>query len=294
MEWFQHELGSRDRDQIFELIDHHGCTGYGFWWALVEESYKAESTDFQLHATGSWLKRFARDLNITDHFAIVRMLDTLAEIQLINPQLWAEKVIYIPGIQSRVEAYLNKKRQNAERQKNYRNRLRKNKSPESDALLTQTNDSDALLTRESSRSVFGSKSPSTEDLELEDARACEIAESTSDPTPDRPPRNTDPFFNNSPKPRNASGQIALPWEGPHYELFRQYLLDGVSGHSPIQAGSLVDGSLIKARRDRDTYDRLELRWKSFLEHLENPQPASAKDQHTAEIYAAMESANVIQ
>jgi len=88
MKWFRHELQSRESDQIFELIDIHGAQGYGVWWVILEECYKAESNGFQIRVSDVWLKRLAKNINIPRWQDLSGILDTMAAVGLINRALW--------------------------------------------------------------------------------------------------------------------------------------------------------------------------------------------------------------
>ena len=120
MKFFNHEIGSRKDDQIFELIDIHGLAGYGFFWVILEELYGAEDTGFQIQATNVWMKRLARSLNLTDDRTLVRYFDTLADLGLINKQLWQEHIIYSSGVMERADAYMQRKAKEAEKKRNQR------------------------------------------------------------------------------------------------------------------------------------------------------------------------------
>ena len=120
MKFFNHEISSRKDDQIFELIDIHGLAGYGFFWVILEELYGAEDTGFQIQATSVWMKRLARSLNLTDDRTLVRYFDTLADLGLINKQLWQEHIIYSSGVMERADAYMQRKAKEAEKKRNQR------------------------------------------------------------------------------------------------------------------------------------------------------------------------------
>ena len=124
MKYFKHDLLSRDDDKIFELIEAHGMQGYGIWWAILEELYKAEDSGFQIEASDTWFKRLSKELNLTDWRTLIRLLDTMAEQKLIDAQLWADHVICAPGITKRADDYVRQKEQAAERKRQQRERDR--------------------------------------------------------------------------------------------------------------------------------------------------------------------------
>ena len=124
MKWIHHDLDTRNSDQVWELIERHGLQGYGFWWALLEECYSSEETGFQVSASETWLKKFSKTFNLADWRTPVRILDTMGELGLIDSQLWAEKVIHVPGIQARADDYVKKKTDSARRQAKFKAKLR--------------------------------------------------------------------------------------------------------------------------------------------------------------------------
>jgi hypothetical protein len=124
MPWFRHDLASRDDDKCFEIIDIHGIGGYGFWWAILEELYKAEDTGFQIEVTPVWIKRLAKDLNIIDSRAITRYFDTFADLGLINKQMWQEHIIYSDGVMKRGDAYMKEKARKAKNKQDERDRAK--------------------------------------------------------------------------------------------------------------------------------------------------------------------------
>lgn len=109
MKYFQHDLLAREDDKIWELIDRHGLTGYGAWWVILEELYKAEEDSFKVDATETWLKRLAKNLDISDYRTLPRLLDTFAELGLIDAQLWHEHVIFSPAVVARGDYYVRQK-----------------------------------------------------------------------------------------------------------------------------------------------------------------------------------------
>lgn len=127
MKYFKHDLLTRDDDKIFELIEIHGMMGYGLWWVLLEELYKAEENGFQIEATDTWFKRLSKQLNLTDWRSLIRVLDTMAAHGLLNPQLWAEHIIYAPGITKRADQYVRAKHLATERKREQRKRDKQSK-----------------------------------------------------------------------------------------------------------------------------------------------------------------------
>jgi hypothetical protein len=124
MRFFTHEIASRNDDRIFQLIDIHGLGGYGFFWVILEELYGSEESGFQIEATAIWMKRLARSLNITDDRTMIRYFDTLADLGLIDKQLWQEHIIYSQGVMNRSDAYMQRKAKEAEKKRKQRSQAR--------------------------------------------------------------------------------------------------------------------------------------------------------------------------
>lgn len=137
MKWFKHDVSARDSDKIFELTEAHGMQGYGLWWVVVEECYKAEESGFQVKATETWFKRLSRSLNLADWRALLRTLDTMAEVGLICPQHWAEHIVLIPGILERADKFMKSRENNAKRQRKHREKLKQSRV--TDALCNGEN-----------------------------------------------------------------------------------------------------------------------------------------------------------
>lgn len=138
MKYFQHDLCARQSDKTWELLDRHGLTGYGLWWVVLEELYKAEDSNFCIGATETWCRRLSKDLNVSDWRTLPRILDTFAELGMIDPQLWAEQTIFAPSVIERGDRYIQKKAQTKARVQEYRDKKRKEKQ-ECNALQRQCN-----------------------------------------------------------------------------------------------------------------------------------------------------------
>jgi len=147
MKYFSHDLASREDDKCFEIIDTHGMAGYGFWWAILEELYKAEDSGFQIEATPIWIKRFSRDLNITDPRTITRYFDTFADLGLINKQMWQEHIIYSDGVMKRADAYMQEKIRKAKNKRDQRERDKQIKANVTDDNLDVTTESPPTISK---------------------------------------------------------------------------------------------------------------------------------------------------
>jgi hypothetical protein len=120
MKFFRHDIDLRQTDAVWELIETHGIAGYGFYWAVVEELYKAESSGFIIHATEQWQRRIKKQMNISDSNTVFRFLESFSENGAIDPQLWNEGYICIPSIVSEGNEYVKFKAKQAEKKRNSR------------------------------------------------------------------------------------------------------------------------------------------------------------------------------
>lgn len=120
MKYFKHDLKARQNQKLWKFIKTHGMTGYGIWWSLLEVIYEAEDKGFQVSADELWLERFADELRVSDSRVLTRILDTLAELNLIDMQLWQEHIIFVPGIIERGDSYIQQKAKNRDRVKKHR------------------------------------------------------------------------------------------------------------------------------------------------------------------------------
>ena len=137
MRYFKHDLNAFDDDKVWELVDLQGMQGYGVWWWILEQLYSAEESGFQIHASETWFKRSSKAMNLTDWRTLVRILDTMSEVGLIDSQLWAEHYIYCPGIIKRADAYVSEKVAAKERKRRQRERAKALKEQESHAGVTR-------------------------------------------------------------------------------------------------------------------------------------------------------------
>jgi 5-methylcytosine-specific restriction endonuclease McrA len=91
---FRHKADIRNGDQTWELVYAHGAFGYGIWWAVVEDLYKAGANNFAITASPAWLKSFSKGLNIDDPRLLLDVVETMAKLDLISKEQWAEQTIY--------------------------------------------------------------------------------------------------------------------------------------------------------------------------------------------------------
>jgi hypothetical protein len=218
MKWFNHDVDAQSNDKIFELIEAHGMMGYGIWWSILEELYKAEPLGFQISASEAWFKRMSKKLNLTDWRSLIRVLDTIAEQNLIDSQLWAEHVIYSPGIIGRADDYMKKKAQNAKRQADYREKNKAEKIEEkrvSNALLTVTNEESNDVTLSKTHSYSNSYSNSKAEEEIN-------SKSVREDFPDFPDELVDPLVRETMPAKTARSPVPTEFSSMRFDEFWQF------------------------------------------------------------------------
>jgi len=172
MKYFHHDTDARKNRKIRRLIKTHGMVGYGIWWALVEELSLLDREGFQIQAEEMWLEDFAEDLKLTDYRVLIRVFDTLAELRLIDPQLWAEHVVISHGVIERGDGYVKKKAENAERKRRQREREHEEweaQKAELERISTEINDPvtrDSAVTESMSHGVTPSETESKAETDI--------------------------------------------------------------------------------------------------------------------------------
>lgn len=121
MKYFKHDLKARQNRKLWKLIKTHGMTGYGIWWALTEALYLAEEQGFQINADEFWLEYFADELRLSDDTALVQVINTLAQVGLIDLLMWEkQRIISNQQILDAVATVQEDRRKGAARVANFR------------------------------------------------------------------------------------------------------------------------------------------------------------------------------
>jgi hypothetical protein len=123
MKWFHHDTDMHRNRKIRKLIRTHGATGFALWCLLLEKLY-AQEGDFSIPADELWFEDVSEDLKLGDYRTPIRILDTLAELHLIDSQLWQEHVIYAPAIAKRGDQYIVKRVQETEKKRKQRAKIK--------------------------------------------------------------------------------------------------------------------------------------------------------------------------
>ena len=215
MKWFRHDADMLRNRKIRKLIRSHGATGYAFWCALLEKLYSTEES-FQIDADDLWIEDIAEDLKLGDDRTPIRILDSLAELGLIDAQLWQDKLIYSPSIAKRGDQYIQKR--TYEREKKRKQRLAKKV-----AKQTKTIDVPRDMKGTVPRGHFGTKGQ----------------------TPDLSPSDTDPKTDLDPKREKTRAIAAQVQSATFLSQERFSSLEPVAAIAPEQPLELQDFGLPK-------------------------------------------------
>lgn len=240
MKYFQHDTSALSNRKIRKIVRTHGCTGYAIWWALLEELYSAEDSGFQIKADDLWLETLAEKLCLADYKALLRVIETMASVGLVNSQMWAESILYVDAIAERGDTYIRQKAQAAERKRRERT-LKKSKRVTEESRVTDCEngnvtpsdtdpdsnaDSNAdtdLKKQTQERSGSGAREDST-------PVRCEIVPEI-DPVSDRP---SVPKVENSPTVKNQD------WEEDCYSAPQKFEAKSQFVHSTVKSDRLFE------------------------------------------------------
>jgi hypothetical protein len=94
---------------IFILKNRWGNDGYAFWFQLLELLCKQEGHSYDCRSEASW--QYLMGYCSTGPETTVEILDMLAKLQNIDPDLWAERVIWCPAlVENLASVYKNRRR----------------------------------------------------------------------------------------------------------------------------------------------------------------------------------------
>ena len=138
VDYFPHDARASEGDTLTILESHFGNDGYAFWFKLLERLAHTENHYIDCSDSIKWQLTCAK-AHITPEKAIT-IVDMLAELQAINPELWGQKIIWSQNLVENVAGV-------------YKNRRREiPKKPISTTANTITTESNAISTAQSTQS----------------------------------------------------------------------------------------------------------------------------------------------
>ena len=104
MRWFKHDCDMHTNLKIQNLIDKEGAEGYAVWCLCLEMVGK-EGKIGRIDGQKRWKKGLLKVFQWTDEGRLDKILNTLAEIRLINPKSLNYGNLHIPEFKKRGDDY---------------------------------------------------------------------------------------------------------------------------------------------------------------------------------------------
>lgn len=108
MRWFKHTVKMHEDIKVQTLIKKCGLEGYGLW-NLCLELVGEEGKKGRIGGELEWRNKLLEMAGWSDSGKLTNMLNTLAEIRLINPKALKYGNLYIPNIVERADDYTTRK-----------------------------------------------------------------------------------------------------------------------------------------------------------------------------------------
>lgn len=107
VDYFPHDTDASSRKTIFTLESMFGNDGYAFWFKLLETLGTQEGLFFDCNKVPDWLFLIAK-MRVNSDTA-TEILNTLAKIEAIDPELWDKKIIWIQNFTDRLNDVYKKR-----------------------------------------------------------------------------------------------------------------------------------------------------------------------------------------
>ncbi len=107
VDYFPHDTDASSRKTIFTLESLFGNDGYAFWFKLLETLGTQEGLFFDCNKTPDWLFLIAK-MRVSSDTA-TEILNTLAKIEAIDPELWDKKIIWVQKFADRLNDVYKKR-----------------------------------------------------------------------------------------------------------------------------------------------------------------------------------------
>jgi hypothetical protein len=107
VDYFPHDTDATSKKTIFTLESMFGNDGYAFWFKLLETLGTQEGLFFDCNKTPDWLFLIAK-MRVNSDTA-TEILNTLAQIEAIDPELWDKKIIWVQNFADRLNEVYKKR-----------------------------------------------------------------------------------------------------------------------------------------------------------------------------------------
>lgn len=108
VDYFSHDADSMSKKTIFTLENKFGNDGYAFWFKLLELLANKEGLYLDCRDPAEWLYLVAKT-RVSEKTA-KDILDTLARVDAIDPELWSQKVIWVQKFVDRLADVYRKRK----------------------------------------------------------------------------------------------------------------------------------------------------------------------------------------
>lgn len=301
LDFFIHDKDARNDRRIRALCRRHGNDGYASYFRLLEilcgESNLRLDVSEALDA-----EMLAEDLYLRDVAHLYQILETCAEVGLINKQLWTgERVLFSDALHRRFVERLEKRKSEATRKKSSREARSLQASIDNangivtpdNSIVTpdnagqprdNTNDivtaddfgqprdnvnvtpDNSIVTRDNANVTRDNRENTEYRIQKTELRT----QNSENRTTKTREVKTDRYFHNEPKSRDGGGKIACAWEGdPRFSKFVEHMTAKWSSRGLTKAD--VRRSLVNARYDEQKREKAEIEWEEFLAQDLTPQ-----------------------
>lgn len=107
VDYFSHDCDASGKPTLYTIQERFGNDGYAFWFKLLEFLGQRENLSFDCNVKAEWLY-FVAKAKVSEQEAI-DILDTLASIDAIDPELWKQKIVWSDNFLERVRDVYKKR-----------------------------------------------------------------------------------------------------------------------------------------------------------------------------------------
>jgi len=107
VDFFSHDADASSKKTLFTLENRFGNDGYAFWFKLLEMLANQDGLYLDCKNPAEWLFLVAKTRVSED--TATEILDTLARVEAIDPELWAHKVIWVQKFVDRLDGVYRKR-----------------------------------------------------------------------------------------------------------------------------------------------------------------------------------------
>lgn len=107
VDYFSHDCDASGKPTCYTLQEQFGNDGYAFWFKLLEFLGQRENLSFDCKVKAEWIYFVAKS-KVSEEKAFA-ILDTLASIDAIDPELWKDKIVWSDNFLERVKDVYKKR-----------------------------------------------------------------------------------------------------------------------------------------------------------------------------------------